>query len=72
MCGEMASNKEAVFLLLGMGLKAFSMPSWKIYEMKKFISSISLSNAKKTYQKITSISSPTQILECIREEIKGL
>ena len=72
MCGEMASNKEAVFLLLGMGLKAFSMPSWKIYEMKKFISSISLSNAKKTYQKVTSISSPTQILECVREEIKGL
>ena len=71
MCGEMASNKEAVFLLLGMGLQSFSMPSWKIYEMKKFISSISLEKAKKTYQKITSISSPDLILKCIKEEINN-
>ena len=71
MCGEMASNKEAVFLLLGMGLQSFSMPSWKIYEMKKFISSISLEKAKKTYQKIMSISSPDLILKCIKEEINN-
>lgn len=71
MCGEMASSKEAVFLLLGMGLRYFSMPSWKIYEMKKFISSISLSKAQKTYQKITSISSPHLILKCIKEEINN-
>lgn len=72
MCGEMASNKEAVFLLLGMGLRSFSMPSWKIYEMKKFISSVSLSEAEKTYQKINEMSSPSQILQCIKEEIKNI
>ena len=47
------------------------MPSWKIYEMKKFISSISLEKAKKTYQKIMSISSPDLILKCIKEEINN-
>ena len=72
MCGEMASNKEAVFLLLGMGLKSFSMPSWKIYEMKKFISSISLTKAKKIYKKIMSMSSPQLILKCIKDEINTL
>lgn len=69
MCGEMASNKEAVFLLLGMGLRYFSMSSWKIYEMKKFISSISLSKAEKAYNKIASMSYPDQILKCIQDEI---
>ena len=69
MCGEMASNKEAVFLLLGMGLRSFSMPSWKIYEMKKFISSISLTKAKKIYKKVMSISSPELVLKCIKDEI---
>ncbi|MGP1520573.1 MAG: phosphoenolpyruvate--protein phosphotransferase [Treponema sp.] len=69
MCGEMASNKEAVFLLLGMGLRSFSMPSWNIYEMKKFIASVSLEVAEKTYQKVMSISSPNLILKCIKEEI---
>ncbi|MGP1437974.1 MAG: phosphoenolpyruvate--protein phosphotransferase [Treponema sp.] len=72
MCGEMASSKEALFLLLGMGLKSFSMPSWKIYEMKEFISSISLEKAKKAYQKVISMSSPTQILKYIKEEIDNL
>jgi len=72
MCGEMASNKEAVFLLLGMGLRSFSMPSWKIYEMKKFISSISLSKAQKLYKKVASLSSPKLILECIKKEIDSL
>ena len=72
MCGEMASNKEAVFLLLGMGLRSFSMPSWKIYEMKKFISSISLSKAKKIYKKVMSISSPELVLKCIKDEINTL
>ena len=71
MCGEMASNKEAVFLLIGMGLRAFSMPSWKIHDMKKFISSISVSNAKKIYKKVMSISSPDLILKCIKEEINS-
>lgn len=72
MCGEMASNKEAVFLLLGMGLRSFSMPSWKIYEMKKFISSISLTKAKKIYKKVMSISSPELVLKCIKDEINTL
>ena len=66
MCGEMASNKEAVFLLLGMGLRHFSMPSWKICEMKNFISQINVKKAREVYDRVVSMSSPLQILDCLQ------
>ncbi len=69
MCGEMASNKEAVFLLLGMGLRHFSMPSWKICEIKNFISQVDVSEARLVYEKVSHLSSVEDILKCVRDEL---
>ena len=71
MCGEMASNKEAMFLLLGMGLRHFSMPSWKICEMKTFACNVDIKQAEEAYKRISSMKRPDEILSCIKEYIKN-
>ena len=71
MCGEMACNKEAVFLLLGMGLRHFSMPSWKTYEMKEFISSIDVKSAEEVYNKVLNMENPEEILACVKNELSS-
>ena len=70
MCGEMASNFDAMFLLLGMGLRHFSMPSWKIYEAKKFVSSINISDAQKMYHHIARLDNRFDVSNFISENCK--
>ncbi len=61
MCGEMASNEEAAFLLLGMGLRHFSMPAGKILKMQKFMENVNVKAAEKLYESIKSLNSAKEI-----------
>ena len=61
MCGEMASHEDAAFLLLGMGLRHFSMPAGKILKMQKFMQSVNVKDAEALYEKIKKLNSASQI-----------
>ena len=66
MCGEMASHEEAVFLLLGMGLRHFSMPAGKILKMQRFMENVNVKKAEKLYESITHLNSAQRIEELVR------
>mgnify|MGYP000995498559 CR=1 FL=1 len=61
MCGEMASDAEAVPLLLGMGLHRFSMAAQKIPEIAQRIESIRLSDAEALYKAVSRFDSSEEI-----------
>ena len=61
MCGEMASVAEAVPLLLGMGLRRFSMAARKIPEIAQRIASIRLSDAEALYETVSRLDTSEEI-----------
>lgn len=63
MCGEMAENPISVPLLLGMGLRKFSMSTGSILKMKYQIEKLSIQETKKLWQKVEA--------EAITEEDVG-
>lgn len=67
MCGEMASDADAVPLLLGMGLRSFSMSPQKIPEIAQRIAAIRLSDAEALYHAACSLDCPEEIRRLIRQ-----
>ena len=61
MCGEMASDTEAVPLLLGMGLRRFSMAAQKIPEIAQRIESIRISDAEALCKAVSLLSTAEEI-----------
>jgi len=61
MCGEMASDAEAVPLLLGMGLRRFSMAAQKISEIAQRIESIRISDAEALYEVVSRLDTAEEI-----------
>lgn len=61
MCGEMASDAEAVPLLLGMGLRRFSMAAQKIPEIAQRIESIRISDAEALYEAVSRLGTAEEI-----------
>ena len=64
MCGEMASDEEAVPLLLGMGLRRFSMAAQKLPEIAQRIASIRIADAEALYEAVSRLDTS----EAIRRE----
>lgn len=58
MCGEMSSDIKYVLLLLGMGLKEFSVAPTAILEVKKIIRSVTMEEAEEIAEKAFDISEP--------------
>ena len=71
MCGEMASHEDAAFLLLGMGLRHFSMPGGKILKMQKFMETVCVKDAEMLYENIKHLNSAKEIEEKVREALSG-
>ncbi|MGI5101195.1 phosphoenolpyruvate--protein phosphotransferase [Treponema vincentii] len=61
MCGEMASDTEAVPLLLGMGLRRFSMAAQKIPEIAQRIESIRISDAEALCKAVSLLGTAEEI-----------
>ncbi len=61
MCGEMASGAEEVPLLLGMGLRRFSMAAQKIPEIARRIASIRVADAEALYEAVSQLDSSEEI-----------
>ncbi len=73
LCGEMATDPLTLLLLVGMGLREFSMPAPFIPRTKAFLRGVSLEVASRCFADIQSMDSSVQIrqhLALVLEEIE--
>ncbi len=68
-CGEMAANPLSALVLLGFGLKTFSMNPIFIPRIKKTLRSVSYSNVRKVVLKAMRLKTAQEIEEYIIEKI---
>lgn len=69
-CGEMSSDVNYVILLLGLGLKVFSVVPHMIPEIKRAIRSVTVEDAKKIAETALSLDNPRDIEEFLKEETR--
>lgn len=70
MCGEMASDIYSIPLLLGMGLRRFSIPPSSFMLVNKLINNISLKECEKLTNQILKLVSTYEIEEKVNKWIK--
>ena len=68
-CGEMAADPLSAILLLGFGLKKFSMNPIFIPRIKKALRSVEYKTVKRVIQKAMTLRTAQEIEECIIENI---
>ncbi|NIE81017.1 MULTISPECIES: phosphoenolpyruvate--protein phosphotransferase [Asaia] len=66
-CGEMASDPRAVALLIGMGLRSFSMSAALLPPVKRMIRSLSLDSCDALYRQAMLVEDPTELHRIIRD-----
>lgn len=69
LCGEMAGEPEFTMLLLGLGLRAFSITPPAIPEIKKVIRSVSIDYCQKVARKVSSFDSDREVMNYLRDEV---
>jgi len=67
MCGEMASDPAAAFLLLGLGLEEFSMSSASLLQVKRIVRSVSMADAREAAEEAMSMSSSGEVAAYLAE-----
>jgi phosphotransferase system enzyme I (PtsI) len=70
MCGEMAGDVTATLLLLGMGLREFSMSAASIPYVKNLILNTSIAAAQEISQKVMALRSAPEIIQYLQEVTK--
>ena len=65
MCGEMASDPLATVLLLGLGLKEFSVNPSALLKIKNIITSVDRSYAQMIAAKVMQLSTADEIISCL-------
>lgn len=75
MCGEMAGDPRATILLLGLGLQEFSVGPANLLRIRKIISSVTMSQAKKVADRAMKLGTAAEIEalldESMPEELKA-
>jgi len=71
MCGEMAGDPAAVFLLAGMGLRSFSMASTLITQVKELIRKVSIGDAESLAKAAFESSTARDIRKLVQEKTKA-
>jgi phosphotransferase system enzyme I (PtsI) len=70
MCGELAGDVSATLLLMGMGLREFSMSATTIPHVKNTIIRSSIAEAKKIHQYVMALDNSEAIINYLQSEIK--
>ncbi len=70
MCGELAGDATAILLLLGMGLREFSMSAPAIPYVKNLINNTSIVKAREIHQHVMTLDSAETIIHYLRESNK--
>ena len=66
-CGDLAANTDFTEILLGMGLKKFSVPMPMINRIKKKISDINLSSAQQLTKDVLSAEDENEVIKIMRK-----
>jgi phosphotransferase system enzyme I (PtsI) len=66
-CGEMASEPEYVMLLLGMGVRTFSLAPPMLPEIKQIIRSVTVEHCNQIARKVLTMNSERQIINYLRD-----
>jgi phosphotransferase system enzyme I (PtsI) len=69
-CGEMAGELEYIMLLVGMGLRCFSMTPQSVPEVKQLVRVISIKDCERVARRAASYDSERQVLNYLREETR--
>jgi phosphotransferase system enzyme I (PtsI) len=69
-CGQMSGEASYTMLLLGLGLRALSVPPSAIPEIKKICRSVSVSQCVEVAQRALAMESPREIDTYLREELR--
>lgn len=70
LCGEMAGDPLFTILLVGMGLRTFSMAAGNIPRIKKIIRSISMADAIRVRRRVMSFETEREVLNYLRDETR--
>ena len=70
LCGEMGSDPEYLLLLLGMGLRTFSVAPPSVPELKKAIRSITIEHARRVARHVATLNTDKQIVSYLRNQIR--
>ena len=71
-CGEVASEPEYVMLLLGMGVRTFSLAPPMIPEIKQVIRSVTIEDCNKVARKVLSMNSERHISSYLRDAARKI
>ncbi len=71
-CGEMASEPEHIMLLLGMGVRTFSLAPPMIPEVKQIIRSVTIEDCNSVARKILAMNSERQISNYLRDATRKI
>src|SRR5262249_28543638 len=66
LCGEMAGDPEATLLLLGLGLRSFSMSPYHLPVVKRLISAVRLREAQDVATEACALGSTTEVRALLR------
>lgn len=70
LCGEMGGEPEYTLLLLGMGLRTFSVAPPAIPEIKKLIRSVTIEHARQVARRVSTFVTDTEILSYLRDQVR--
>jgi len=68
LCGEMAGDPQATLLLLGLGLRSFSMSPYHLPVVKKVIAAVDLDHARAVAREVFALGSTTEVRALLRGE----
>ncbi len=71
-CGEMASEPEYIMLLLGLGVRTFSLAPPMIPEVKQIIRSVTMTDCNQLTRKILTMNSQRQISNYLRDAARKI
>ena len=71
-CGEMASEPEYIMLLLGMGVRTFSLAPPLIPEVKQVIRSVAMDTCNQITRKVLTMNSHRQIENFLRDATRKI
>lgn len=66
-CGEMAADPRSVALLIGMGLRSFSMSAASLPAVKRMVRSLSIEACDDLYRRAMLVEDPIQLTQLVRE-----
>ncbi|GIW93362.1 MAG: phosphoenolpyruvate-protein phosphotransferase [Pirellulaceae bacterium] len=72
LCGQMSANPLCTPLLIGLGLRALSVPPANIPEIKHVCRSVSAADCQKLAQRVLQMESAREVEHCLREELKKI